>query len=131
MAKNPTYEELEQKVTELEKEALEYKQVKDALQESEEKWRTFVNASRDAINIVTRDGKFIDFNQSFLDLFGYTEKEMRNMKATGLYVDPNDRVKFMHEVEEKGSVKGYEIKLQTKDRSENIRSQLCNGAEGT
>jgi len=94
------------------------KQAVEALRGSEEKWRTFFNASRDAIYINTRDGEFIDFNQSFLDLFGYTEEEMRNIKAIDLFIDPNDRVKFIHEVEEKGSVKSYEVKLQTKDRAE-------------
>jgi len=96
----------------------EQKQIEEALRESEEKYRTLFEDSKDAISITTRNGKFIDFNQSFLDLFGYTEEEMRNIKAIDLYIDPNDRVKFIHEVEEKGSVKSYEVKLQTKDRAE-------------
>jgi len=94
------------------------KQAVEALRASEEKWRTFFNTSIDAIYITSRDGEFIDFNQPFLDIFGYTEEEMRNIKARDLYIDPKDRVKFIREVEGKGSVKNYEVKLRTKDRAE-------------
>jgi PAS domain S-box-containing protein len=96
----------------------EQKQAVEALHVSEEKWHTLVNASRDAIYMNTRDGEFIDFNQSFLDLLGYTEKEMRTINAIDLYIDPNDRVTFLHEVDEKGSAKSYEVKLKTKDGAE-------------
>ena len=39
MGKKPTYEELEQKISELENEAFERKRVEDALRESNEKFR--------------------------------------------------------------------------------------------
>jgi len=91
------------------------KQAVEALRESEEKWRTLFENSRDAITISTRDGKYIAFNQSFLDLFGYTEEDMINMRAENKYIDPNDRVKFKHEVEEKGSLKDFEVTLHKKD----------------
>jgi PAS domain S-box-containing protein len=91
------------------------KQAVEALRESEEKWRTLFENSRDAITISTRDGKYIAFNQSFLDLFGYTEEDMINMRAENKYIDPNDRVKFIHEVEEKGSLKDFEVTLHKKD----------------
>lgn len=39
MARKPTYEELKQRVKELEKEAIERKGVEEVLQESEEKYR--------------------------------------------------------------------------------------------
>ena len=94
------------------------KQTAEALRKSEEKYRTLFENSKDAIYISTRSGKFIAFNQSFLDLFGYTKNEMRTINAIDLYIDPNDRVTFLHEVEKKGSVKSHEVKLQTKDGAE-------------
>ena len=42
MAKNPTYEELEQRVRELEKAEFERKIAVDALREGEERYRSFV-----------------------------------------------------------------------------------------
>jgi len=44
--------------------ANEQKQPKDSLLESEERYRTFFEESRDAIFIVDRDGKIIDANQA-------------------------------------------------------------------
>jgi len=110
-----SYEELEKKVTELEKEVLERKQEKNAFQESEEKYRIIFENSKDAISISTRDGKYIAFNQSFLDLFGYTKEDMINMRAEEKYVDPNGRATFKKAVEEKGSVVDFEVTLQKKD----------------
>jgi PAS domain S-box-containing protein len=91
------------------------KQTVETLRESEEKYRTLFEDSRDAITICTRNGKYIAFNQSFLDLFGYTKEDMRDMRAEEKYLDPNDRATFKKEVEEKGSVKGFEVMLKKKD----------------
>jgi len=91
------------------------KQAVEALRESEEKYRTLFADSKDAIFITTRNGEFIDFNQSFLDLFGYTEEEIKKTNSIERYAHPNDRVTFKKEVEEKGSVKDFEVTLQKKD----------------
>ena len=45
MAKKPTYEELEQRIKELENEALEPKRAEEALRESEEKYRALFERS--------------------------------------------------------------------------------------
>jgi len=91
------------------------KQAVEALRESEEKYHTLFADSKDAIFITTRNGEFIDFNQSFLDLFGYTEEEIKKTNSIERYAHPNDRVTFKKEVEEKGSVKDFEVTLQKKD----------------
>ena len=43
MAGKPTYEELEQRVKELEREAVKRKQVEEALREGEKKYRSLVD----------------------------------------------------------------------------------------
>jgi len=123
MTTKPTHEDLEQKVKELEKETVEQKQTVEALQESEEKYRTLFENSRDAISISTQDGKYIAFNQSFLDLFGYTEEEALQSNAVERYLNPIDRVRFMKEVDEKGSVQDYELMLRKVNGEEMIT--LC------
>jgi PAS domain S-box-containing protein len=115
MAAKLSYEELEQKIKELEKNAFEHKQTVEALRASEEKWRTLFENSKDAMSITTRNGKYIAFNQSFLDLFGYTKEDMMDMRAENKYIDPNDRLSFKQRVEEKGSVTDLEATLQKKD----------------
>lgn len=93
----------------------ERKQVAEALHESEEKYRKLFEESRDAIMISTREGRYLEVNQSTLDLFGYTREEILRIDARQLYASPADRDYYRQEIEEKGYVRNYEIKLRKKD----------------
>jgi diguanylate cyclase (GGDEF)-like protein/PAS domain S-box-containing protein len=94
------------------------KQAEKALQESEQKFRTLFEDSMDAIYITTKEGRFIDFNQAYLELFGYTKEEMVTLHAKDTYLNPDDRFMFTKMMEEKGSVKDYDIKLRKKGGQE-------------
>ncbi|HEX78326.1 MAG TPA: PAS domain S-box protein [Dehalococcoidia bacterium] len=96
----------------------ERRQAEEALRQSEERYRTLFQESRDAIYITTREGKFVDVNQSALDLFGYTRQEMVGLDACQIYANPADRARFQQEIEQKGSVRDYEVKLRKKDGTE-------------
>jgi diguanylate cyclase (GGDEF)-like protein/PAS domain S-box-containing protein len=91
------------------------KDFEKALRESEEKYRTLFEDSRDAIYMTTPNGEYLDVNQATLDLFGYTREEMLKLNARQLYADPNDREKFKQEIEQRGSVRNYETKFRKKD----------------
>ncbi|MBU1627457.1 response regulator, partial [bacterium] len=88
------------------------------LKESEEKFRTLFENSRDAIYFSTRNGSILDVNQAALNLFGYSRDEMLTMNTRDLYVNPEDREKFQRDIEEKKGVSDYEEKLIKKDGSE-------------
>jgi diguanylate cyclase (GGDEF)-like protein/PAS domain S-box-containing protein len=90
------------------------KKVVEALRQSEEKYRTLFEDSRDAIAITARDGTFQDVNKAMLDLFGYRKEQMMTMKFQDLYVDPADVTRFQHEIEKKGSLRDHEAKLLKK-----------------
>jgi PAS domain S-box-containing protein len=90
------------------------KKVVEALRQSEEKYRTLFEDSRDAIAITARDGTFQDVNKAMLDLFGYRKEQMMMMKFQDLYVDPADVARFQHEIEKKGSLRDHEAKLLKK-----------------
>ena len=85
------------------------------LKESEERYRTLFEESRDAIYIISQEGKIVDFNQSMLDLFGYAREEMQGMDILEIYVNTDDRKKLLEQIEKKGFVKDYELKLHNKD----------------
>jgi PAS domain S-box-containing protein/putative nucleotidyltransferase with HDIG domain len=93
----------------------ERKHAEEALRQSEQKFRTLFENSRDPVYITTRAGAFVDVNDSFLALFGLTRDELAHLKASDLYARPEDQARFQADVEEKGSVRDYELRLNTKD----------------
>jgi diguanylate cyclase (GGDEF)-like protein/PAS domain S-box-containing protein len=96
----------------------ERKRAEEALRESEERYRTIFEDSREAIYVSSREGKFIDINQSALDLFGYTREEIMGLDVLQIYANPDDRSRFQQEIEQKGSVRNYEVKFKKKNGSE-------------
>jgi len=84
MAKKPTYEELEQWVKGLEKEAIKRKRIEAALRESQERYKELFERSLDCIYIHDFEGNFIDANPNALDLLGYTKEEITSLNFASL-----------------------------------------------
>ncbi len=112
------FRKLERKMLQLADEIDKQKRTASMLRDSERKYRELFEQSRDAICITQRSGEFIDFNQSMLDLIGYTREEMANINVLDIYFDPACRSQFQKEIGEKGFVKDYEVKYRKKDGTE-------------
>ena len=56
--------------------AIEKREAEEELRESEERYRTLVDNSRDAILMLDNERKIVSCNQAFLDLFGYKKNEV-------------------------------------------------------
>jgi PAS domain S-box-containing protein len=107
-------EALEQANVKLEAEIFQREKAQEQLMESEERYRTLFEDSRDAICIADERGRFIDVNRSFLDLFDCTRVEV--LGNTGrMFVNREAWKKFQKELYEKGSVKDHEMRLCKKD----------------
>jgi PAS domain S-box-containing protein len=76
MAKKPTYEELEQKIRVLKKEASERKKADKALKENEERFRSTFEQAAIGIAHVSPEGRFLRINQRFCEIVGYEREEM-------------------------------------------------------
>ena len=85
------------------------------LAESERKYRSIFEESRDTIYVTDADGHFLEINQSGLELFGYTREEIKEITASDTYVNPDHRLTFIQELESHGYVRDYELKLKMKD----------------
>ncbi len=94
------------------------KEAEAALRRSEEKFRELFEKSGDAMSTTTVDGRYVDFNQALLDLIGYTREELLGINAVQCFVDPEDRRRFTREVEKKGFVRNFEIRLRKKNGAE-------------
>ncbi len=102
--------------------------------EREQRYRALFEQSRDAIYITTVDGRFLDFNQAALDLFGYDRHEFIGQDVSKLYVNPADRERFQQEIERHGSLTDYEVRLRRKDGTEIdclLSSSIRRDARGT
>jgi len=79
MAKKPTYEELEQRVKELEKEAVERRRAEEALRESEERLSAIAEKSPIPTAVGASDGSILSFNEALEELIGYRRAEITDV----------------------------------------------------
>ena len=93
------------------------RQIQHALRESEEKYRSLFEESKDAVFISTPEGRLIDINSAGVDLFGYTSKDEILLIdiSQDLYDNPHDREVFHKKLAKAGFVKNYELILKRKD----------------
>ena len=99
----------------------EISECKSTIQEiksSEEKYRLAYTVSPDSININRlSDGMYISVNEGFTKILGYTEEESmgRTSLEMNIWIDSEDRMKMVREVENKGFIKNFEARFQSKD----------------
>jgi PAS domain S-box-containing protein len=81
MDKNPTYEELEQKIKELEEEAVKHSRTEEVLRQSEERYRTILEVLDVAYFEVDLEGNYTFVNDRQCSVFGSTREEMIGMNS--------------------------------------------------
>jgi PAS domain S-box-containing protein len=106
---------VDERTKELQQEVNEHKQTEAALRESEQKYRTIFEGSRDAVYITTRAGDIVRVNNAFLNMFGLANDEIETHKAQDFYANPKDREKITRLIEENGYVKSFEVKMRKKN----------------
>lgn len=96
----------------------ERKHYEDALQKSEEKYRSLVDNLNVGVCRTTREphGSFLQVNPAMIKMFGFASaEEMLAVEVSSLYQRPEERVLFAEEVRRLGSVKDIELAMQKKD----------------
>ena len=94
----------------------ERKIAEEALRLSEERFSKAFNASGDAITISrVRDGVFLDVNQGFLELSGYSHDQVIGQTSLelGIWADEKDRAPILREIERNGYVRNAEIAFRS------------------
>ena len=91
MAKRPTYEELEQRVKELERQSLECKRAEEALREGENKYRELADLLPQTVYELDERGNFTFANRYGFQSSGYTQEDIdKGLNALQLFI-PEDR----------------------------------------
>jgi PAS domain S-box-containing protein len=94
----------------------EGKRVERALRDSEEKYRTLFDESKDSVFVSTPEGKFLDINAAGAEMYGYSKKELLELDpAEDLFVDQSEREAFKKKIAEDGYVKDHEFVYRRKD----------------
>ncbi len=106
----------------------ERKRAEEALRASEERFSKAFHASPDSMSIATLDdGRYIDVNEAFLRLNKLTREEAIGHTATelGLWAEPEERVRLVKELRERGRV--HELEMEALTRSGEKRILLLSG----
>ena len=93
----------------------EQRRVQKALRLSEEKFSKAFRSSPVAKAIATlAEGRLLDINEAFEKQFGYSREEIigRTTLALGLWINPDDRVRIVNELKERGSVRNVRLTLR-------------------
>ena len=95
----------------------ERKLAEQAMKESEEKYRTLFEGSKEPFCITTKDGRFVDVNKAIVELLGYDNKEelMKIGSMAELYSNPGDRGKIQELLSKQHGVEDLEQELKRKD----------------
>jgi len=119
MAQKPTYEELEQRVKQLEQAELNFKKTEEALRESEARFRLLYERAPLGYQSLDKNGHFIEVNQVWLDTLGYTREEVIG-KSFGDFLHPDWIDHFKENFprfKAIGEILGVEFEIVKKDGS--------------
>lgn len=95
--------------------AIERNRTNLRLEQAQARYKLIFDQSRDAIYITTQNGEFVEYNQATLDLFGYTDEEIKAINVRELYGDDDQRVGITKELKEKSFTKDYPIDICQKN----------------
>ena len=87
------------------------------MKESEEKYRTLFEGSKEPLYIATKEGKFVDVNKAIVELLGYDNKEelLKIGSMVQLYFNPGDLGKVQELLSKQHSVEDLDQELRRKD----------------
>jgi PAS domain S-box-containing protein len=97
------------------KDITERKRMEDALKESEKRYRTLFESTREAVLSTDADGSVLFANPAALTMLGYAFEEFVGKPAIELYQNPMQRKEIFKELMEKGYVDNFELTLKKKD----------------
>ncbi len=94
MAKKPSYEDLQRKVTELEEPIAVLRETETAFRITELWQERIFNSLEEAVLVVTPDRKLTSVNDGAVRMFGYSRDELASLSTAVLHIDQDHYVEF-------------------------------------
>ncbi len=83
--------------------------------ESERRYRTLFGISPLGIGLVTLEGKFLECNETLLQLVGYDASVINQIKLSDIFRHLEDHSGFLENLETNGVLRDFEVELKRKD----------------
>ena len=118
MAKKLTYEELEQRIKELERSESEWRKSEKALNDSEKRYQAITQTGTAGFWLTRIDGSFLEVNEAYAQMSGYSVEELLGMKISDVEASecPEEVAQHIGNGIETGS-DGFETVHRRKDGS--------------
>jgi PAS domain S-box-containing protein len=111
----------------------ERRKAEEALQESEEKYRTIFENVQDVFYQTDLDGIIREISPSVKYFSEFHRDELIGMPVFNLYNNPEDRIHLLNEIKKTGELRDYELMLKTKNgelKYVSINASLISDAQG-
>jgi PAS domain S-box-containing protein len=115
MTDDPTREALEARIKHLEQIVARCKLTEEALQESEEQYRTLYENVPVGIYRASPDGRLLSANPAALEMFGFDQSDLSTYQLTDIYKDPQKRESNLNLLKAQGKAKDIEVEFKRKD----------------
>jgi len=109
------------------------KRAEEDLRKSEEKYRSIFENVQDVFYQIDLNGKIIDISPSVKNYSEYIKADLIGSSVYDLYLTPDERAKFLEELNKNGEVRDYELTLKTKSggiKYTSINARLICDSEG-
>ena len=95
---------------------VEGRQAREALQESEKRYRNLFNSIPIGLYRTTPEGSILDVNPTMIEILGYPDQDtLLQAKSLEIYIDPDDRKHLQRLLGEKGFVHDFTTQLRRHD----------------
>ncbi|MBW3554072.1 MAG: EAL domain-containing protein [Gemmatimonadetes bacterium] len=118
--------------------AVEQNRTELALRESEQRYRTLFQQSRDAVYLADDAHRLVEVNRAAMELFGYSAEELIGRDLRLLFADEADHAALERQLSASGAVRELEVRMRTREGRElwcllaaTARGQLAGGSSGS
>ncbi|UBM60651.1 PAS domain S-box protein [Marinilongibacter aquaticus] len=105
--------------------ALKHSQTLKALRESEAKYRTVIEHSKEVIFIANEHFNIVDISGTVEEYLGYTRQEVYNMQSQELFKDPIQLLRLQDEMMERGGIRDFKLEVKAKNGESKMGLLSC------